>query len=288
MSSWPLEGLWKRWIDPLLFANFWVALGATALVKSTELTLDLEGEYFTAHFLFFVTIFTYNFQRLFRSKGADIVSHSARHLWIARHQGKLKMVMIVALVCGGLCALFIDLKALLLLLPFSVISIFYSIKIFPGKRRMGFRDLPYIKILLITATWVFATVFFPVLDAAPDQVLSSGVLLLALERGLFILAITIPFDIRDMHRDHASKRTWAQVLGEGKARWLAVLLMLAYCLLVEFSGKYSDSVRVALLLCGILTAILLTFARSDRNERYFTFLVEGAMVLQWVLLLLFQ
>lgn len=286
MSAWPLEGLWKRLLDPLLFSNIWVAAGAAAMVHCSELLMGLPIGGYAAPFLFFATVFTYNFQRVFRSKGADIISHSARHLWLARNQRWLKLLVALTLPIVGWCAWQLELRALLFLVPFVLVSVFYSIKVLPGRR--GFRDLPYVKVLLISITWVATTVLLPFWDATSTVVDRSILVHLAFERGLFILAITIPFDIRDMHRDHESKRTWAQVLGEEKARWLAVALMVLFTLLVEFNPTYTANERWPLLLSGLSGALLLTFARSDRHERYFTFMVEGTMVLQWVLLLLFQ
>ncbi len=141
--------------------------------------------------------------------------------------------------------------------------------------------------LSAVATWVGATVFLPVVDLDINRVLDHDVLMSAAHRALFILAITIPFDIRDVHRDDSRKRTMAQVLGQDGARWISVLLTLVFCYLVWSFEYYNDPTRYALTLSGILTAALLSFSHSGRTERFFTFFVEGTLVLQWVLLLVF-
>jgi len=289
MSNWPFEGFWKRWLDPIIHANLWVAFGALAMAEATIISLDLGQNSVAPLFLFCVTLFTYNFQRLFKSKGVDVQSHSARHLWIARYNERLRMIMLVALFGAVITAVFVKIEALMVLAPFGAISIFYSIRVIPGRgRKLGFRDVPYIKVFLITATWVAVTVILPVVDIDMSRVFGDDIMAAVIERAFFVLAITIPFDIRDVNRDALSKRTIAQVFGQAGARWISVLLMLVFCFLVWTSDHYSDNVRYALMLSGFLTAGILSFARSDRTERFFTFLVEGAMVLQWVLLMLFQ
>lgn len=289
MSAWPLEGFWKRWLDPLVHANLWVAFGALAMAEATIISLDLAHDSITPLFLFCVTLFTYNFQRLFKSKGVDVKSHSARHLWIARHNERLRMIMLVAMFGAVISAVFIKIEALMVLAPFGAISIFYSIRVIPNKgRKLGFRDVPYIKVFLITATWMAVTVLVPVVDLDMSRIFDDDIKAAALERAIFVLAITIPFDIRDIHRDAPAKRTIAQMFGQTGARWVSVILMLVFCFLVWRSEYYSDSVRYALMFSGFVTAGLLSFARSDRTERFFTFLVEGAMVLQWLLLMAFS
>ena len=286
MSHWPAEGLWKRWLDPLVHANFWVGFGAFAMADATLICLDLPRATAAPIFVFFLTVFTYNFQRLFKSRGVELQSHSARHLWIARHNERLRMLMLIMLFGAVICSAFMNWKSFVFLAPFGLFSIFYSIRVIPGsKRKLGFRDVPFIKIFLIVLTWIGVTVLLPIVDM-DLEFWNDETKEIALHRGLFIFAITIPFDIRDVNRDAPNKRTIAQVLGQAGARWFSILLMLAFCLLVWQSGLYSDNVRYALALSGILSAALLSLSRSDRTERFFTFLVEGTMVLQWLLVLL--
>jgi hypothetical protein len=93
----------------------------------------------------------------------------------------------------------------LLLLFLGVLCIGYSVPLFTiGDHKFGLRHIPGLKPFLITLVWTLSCVLLPVLEA---QDLHQTVInmrdttILVAKRFLFIGALTIPFDIRDLFYD---------------------------------------------------------------------------------------
>ena len=111
-----------------------------------------------------------------------------------------------------------------LLIPASIISLSYPIKIIPlGNQKVSLRELPRAKIFLIALVWSIVSVALITLEN--ESFYSLDTLLLFISRFSFVLAITIPFDIRDLKYDDLSLKTIPQIYGEKKAKMIAV-----YCL----------------------------------------------------------
>lgn len=55
---------------------------------------------------------------------------------------------------------------------------------------------------------------------------------------LVIIALTIPFDVRDLEYDHASLRTLPMVMGEKRAVSFAQLLLIISCFILYFAQTH--------------------------------------------------
>ena len=112
-------------------------------------------------------------------------------------------------------------------------------------------------------------------------------LLLFVSRFSFVLAITIPFDIRDLKYDDLSLRTIPQILGEQKAKMIA-LYCLAFFELISifhfFVGDFSWQLLLALMLTSLLSGILIIKSSQEKNNLFFSFWVEGASTIMYLLL----
>ena len=95
---------------------------------------------------------------------------------------------------------------------------------------------------------------------------------------LYILAITIPFDIRDIHTDDSSQRTLPQVLGSRGARLLALLLLLifAVCNWILLPSLRTNLLYQILVLYyfGLILA-----TKATRPFWFFGGLLDGGIVL---------
>ena len=116
--------------------------------------------------------------------------------------GVLKAVIVVAFIGMIASACLLDKKLWFWLVPPALIAIGYSMPVFARARWQRLRDVPFLKLVLIGTVVSFVTVTLPYLSAYDVQSLKSTKhLLLFAGRVFFILAITIPFDIRDMNYD---------------------------------------------------------------------------------------
>lgn len=162
--------------------------------------------------------------------------------------------------------------ASLLLVGLSGIAFLYSIPTFRNRR---LRDVPYLKTILVALVWVGTTVLMPALLAGTD---AGTWLPLAGQQVFFLLAITIPFDIRDMALEEAlGVKTLIQVLGEKGSRIIALVLLI----LALVPGFYLPPWnRWACYITFLPAAILIWNSNPKRPHWYYTGLLDGLLVLQ--------
>lgn len=174
-------------------------------------------------------------------------------------------------------------RKLLLLIP-GVISITYTIPIFLKRKRL--RDFSYIKIFLIAIVWALVSESIPMYENG----YSNGIIaLLFLERFLFFIAITIPFDIRDLMIDSQNDvQTIPSILGIHKSIHLATYCLLL-CIAIEGILLGSSSVQLSGSLSLIITyTIALVFIRANKNyknDHLFTGIIDGFIGLPYIIYL---
>jgi 4-hydroxybenzoate polyprenyltransferase len=146
-----------------------------------------------------------------------------------------------------------------------------------GKR---LRDLSYIKILLIGAVWSWITIGLPLLMY---QEQNSLTLLLSLERFLFFIAITIPFDIRDQEIDKQSEvKTLIHLWGSRRSLNICYLL-LTVCAGIAITCYISELIQVELLISLLLTygftGLCIFISTGKTHDYYYSGLLDGTMFL---------
>ncbi len=103
------------------------------------------------------------------------------------------------------------------------------------------------------------------------------------QRFLFITAITIPFDIRDLSHDETEKRTFPQMMGIKGAKATSVVFIGLFMLLTLVqlrTGMISAKMFQALITSGIVAGILCSRAGPERRESYYAGWIDGTMILQ--------
>ena len=156
---------------------------------------------------------------------------------------------------------------------------------FGNKRRL--RDFDQIKIYLIAGVWAFVTVFLPFLNSG--QELNLAIILMILERGLFIFAITLPFDIRDLNVDnHGDVKTIPAVIGIEKTKKLGygiLVLCLALALCNYYLGLYDLKILIGLSISYLTSAWLISFSSTERHDYFYSALMDGTMIIQFLIVL---
>ena len=158
------------------------------------------------------------------------------------------------------------------------ISFFYVLKI----KTKTLRDIPYLKIHLIAIIWVVAIGIFQLLN---EKYFTSEKWGFVLAHYFYIVAVTIPFDIRDLKYDDPSQRTIPQVFGIKKAKIISVLFLIIYYLVVI--NKQENLIKNTPFIGVIIYTITLVFASSkNRNEFHYSVLIEGSILLLGLSMLL--
>ncbi len=121
--------------------------------------------------------------------------------------------------------------------------------------------------------------------------LNIPTLFICIERALFIFAITLPFDIRDLSVDQsASLKTIPAVIGIKRTKIIAaisIFLMISLCSLLFKMDFYNRSYLTALFISAIISYILIYFSKKGKHDYYYTGLLDGMMLLQFLLIELF-
>ena len=262
-----------------------MAYCVVALCMSTELLLGHNSNTISL-FVFFASLFTYNFQRLVRMSVLEELSF--RQNFLQQNKFFLWVVTALSAVATVYCGLSISYNSLRLLLPLGVIAFMYPLPLMYWKRRWWrLREVPGVKIFLIAFLWALVSV---VLLVEEHQIgWTTDVWLLFVQRICFVFAIAIPFDIRDLKYDSLQLKTIPTVFGEKKARYIAYAALGMYELLVVAQFIFGDIIGVraliALLCTSAATAYLLIKSTSDKGEYHFAFWVEGASALMYLFLM---
>jgi len=154
-----------------------------------------------------------------------------------------------------------DLSLFLLLGVLFSISIWYVYPLFGIK----LRELPLFKGLLVAVVWTIVVAVFPALYA-PHPVSLNFIIGLF----LFILALTIPFDIRDLRKDGPGKITLPQVVGVHVSKIVSVIFFALGLVLAIGSHVKMSTIGLALVIL-FLYMLLLRYLKADSSSAYFAF-----------------
>ena len=197
-------------------------------------------------------------------------------------------------VISGACLVFLvvslfylSANSLLFLGHLGILSLGYSVPALV-KGAKGLRSIKLLKIFLIMYVWAATTVFFPVVGAG-QSIWHRDIVLLFIERALFIFAITLPFDIRDYHSDRSGNvLTIPGLIGIRQTRLLAFACILVFLFINLFHYSVQDGILWAKLLSGLNALIVIYFARDDKHEYYFTGLLDSTMIIQFLLVVVLR
>jgi len=274
-------------LDFLVVSNVYVAAGTFSL---TWLSLQFYGneKLDLAFFVFFSTLFAYNFMRLLRVQPMLKEGDSKRHQNIFRFRAFLWILCICSALAATVFFSRIYQQIFYTIILMGLISVCYSLPVYKKNGIwLRLRDIPSIKIFLIAFVWAIVTSLMPM------QVNEIAInWLQVFERFLFVFAITIPFDIRDLRFDAASIQTIPQVYGIQKARYIGVGSLVFAEGILFYDYFFLDYYNLASLLAIYFSyefAVLLVY-KSDSSlpERYFTLGVEGASIFVAMLFYLSQ
>jgi len=183
-------------------------------------------------------------------------------------------------ILGIGCFFYLPLRVQLVLVLPALFSIAYVLPFLGKGRTMRLRDVDMVKIFLVAGVWAYVTVLLPAIEAGLWY--EKKVWLMLVERSLFVFAITLPFDIRDLKVDkHNKVNTLPAYLGTPAALRLAFVLMMLFVILCYFN--YALLPFLALSISAISTCIFIYFSPRFVHDYYFTGLMDGTMILQFLL-----
>jgi 4-hydroxybenzoate polyprenyltransferase len=283
----------KQALDFLLFSNVFIALCAVTQGIISYWLIGIKPDKYVLALLFCSTLATYNFSILLSKPENPEKSHFLRVRWIFSHYKLMISLFIISVLSLIPLAFFLHTSSLILMLSLGLISIAYSLPIFgiPGKK-FGLRNIPGLKLFIIGAVWAGSTVLLPIHEIEGNGLLNISnkeTILLFFTRFLFIVAITIPFDIRDLFQDQSNAlRTIPVIFGEKKSLFLCQLFLATSLILLFVYTEKLDTNFWAISLSIFISGWLILKSRWKKNEYYYFLLLDGTMILQLIILQFFK
>jgi 4-hydroxybenzoate polyprenyltransferase len=279
-------------LDFLLFSNLFIAICAVAQGMVTYHLLNVKPDKYILAILFFGTLSVYNFSMLLSKPKKPETSPFVRVRWIFSHHRLIISITLISVLCLiPLGLLYLSIEAKLLMIFTSVLALGYNIPFLTlNHQKIGLRNIPGIKLFLIALVWSVSCVLLPIVELEHNlqiNISTAETLLLLSKRFLFIAAITIPFDIRDLFQDKLYElKTIPVMLGEKKAYIFCQVLLGGYLLLLFLFDKNLNADNIALTLTLLLTGWLILKSSIRKNEYYYFFYLDGTMLLQYLILVL--
>ncbi len=280
----------SRWI---VFGNFWVAACASCMYAASAMTLAEPFQWRWFFIIFFATVAAYNYHRVPASSLAYYAQGSNRHHWIRDNRKAIIGILLVSCSIAGLMLFpVIELQMLYWFIPAGVFSLLYVLPVLPfGGKWTRLRDLPFVKTFIISAVWSVITVVPASKEALMFEHISPELLWLMAERFIFLTAISIPFDLRDLTIDARNHvKTFAGIWGFEKSLFYcrALLVIFAILALIGFQlNLFSGSTTLAMIISAASSGWLIAQINKDSSEMIYAFWLEGTMIDQlfWIFLL---
>lgn len=175
---------------------------------------------------------------------------------------------------------FLPLDLLLVVACFGIPTFFYAV---PFVRHKNLRSLTGIKIFVVAFVWAGITVIIPVI--ASEEVLSQDVILTFFQRIVIVVALMLPFEIRDVPYDSLNLKTLPQQIGVWGTKILGEAVLLI-CLIFELFKLFSEvAYIVSLMIFLIMLGVVLIISKPHQNRYFASFWVEGLPILWWILYL---
>lgn len=238
--------------------------------------------------IFFAALFIYNTARL----SLSLNKNTANSRYILQLEGSslsITLCVISLVILFGILTMCSEIQ-LLVFMGTSLLSLLYMMPFKKnGVQLQGLRNNLVLKNIVLSFTWASATVLFPV-SHHEFGLPGPEVIFIFLRRFFFIYALTVIYDMRDLSEDKkAGMKTIASIFGDTATRlWsLASLSVFVLFIFIDpyLSGLHEQAISAALLISALMAALIIVNTNRTRNKNYYSFVVDGAMVVQFLLVL---
>lgn len=272
----------RQIFDFYINSSIHVALAVVSLSWLTLLEFQVLDDKCILLFIFFASITGYNFVKYF---GLAKFHHRSLANW-------LKFIQLFSLFSFVLMCYYafqIQVKTFIYLAGLGLITFLYAIPFLPKRflfdDKQNLRSIGGIKIYIIALVWTGVTVFLPLVNNGVN--ISEKVIITAFQRFIFVIVLTLPFEIRDLKFDSLKLSTIPQKIGERWTKIMGVMLLLVFYALEYLKSEVSLKEHLVLLIISFITLFSLIKANREQGNYYSGFWVEGIPIL-WLLLALFS
>lgn len=269
---------WSKLYQLYVYGSFHISICALALTWFHYKAINVHPDHIYLAFVFCSTFLTYSLHRYVGVKKVENPEQQGRFVIAARYRSHILFYCLIAAIICGWMFLCLSRPCQIGSVLTALISLAYVLPIFPRKKRL--RDYGYIKIFLVGITWTAVTLVVPWWPQLPIAQLSIPAIVCI----LYIIAITLPFDLRDAQVDGSQGvASIAQSLGRKSTLRLALI---GIGIAVVLSGLqwflFEDTFRVYSLTMIVslpIIAFLLYLHKETRSDSYYSLVLDGTMIL---------
>ena len=177
---------------------------------------------------------------------------------------------------------FLNISTMIFLLHLGIISVSYNIPFSYSNRSLfTLRSLPFLKIFLIAYVWASISAFLPKFQSG-DPIIDSDSIAFFASYFFYILAITLPFDIRDYYADQKiSLSTIPHLLGKVKTKILSMVCLSISSIIIWHKLEITFFIMFLLITSG-----LILYASPKRKPHYYLLFMDGSIILYYLTILL--
>lgn len=276
----------------LINSNIYISLAAVLFTIETQIQLGMSPQWHPYLFLiFFATLCEYNVHRFITVITNKAALNSEKHKWVKDNLITFYALVILSVAGFIVTAFMAKIEVLLTLAPIAALTLLYSIPVYGNKKSIfRLREIPYLKIFIISFTWSATTVLLPLIKTGQTYE-TTHVILMLIERFVFVFAITIPFDIRDMEADRAANtKTIPLLLGEKRSMLISYACILIFLTISLFHYNILNQgfIAMAMTISAISTFLFLRWDTAKQYALYHYAILDGTIILQGLLVIGFS
>ncbi|MBS1492929.1 MAG: UbiA family prenyltransferase [Bacteroidetes bacterium] len=270
-------------VNYLVFGNIFIAICAVLMSYYTFVVFSSPLNFTLLGFIFFASISSYSFHSYLPTTEKE---YSEKVTWGLQHRKYFLTLLIVGAIGSTVFLYFFnqDLKLILTLIVFTVL---YSSPKIKFEKFSFFKRFGTAKTLYLALIWTLVTVSLP-LSMITSYDGNAGVLFF-LNRFFLIYAICVLFDLKDKEYDiQRGIRSIITILDEKKIQMLFIITLILFFIssFAFFIFRNSGLIITTLIIPGILLLFLLKKSKETKSDYWFSFLLDGVMMLSSILYLI--
>lgn len=263
-----------KWLHFILSHSIFIAICAVALCYQTAVLLHINLTGYLYAFIFFSTVCSYNFYWLL--SGYVFSGHSLK-VFLPQYLSNA-----IVLVLGGvgmLYTIFYITELLPVIMLGLICTLLYTIPLLPFKIFHLARKAGLLKTFLLAFTWAYVTVYIPYSQTPTGNFVA--LVMLFNNRFLFMLMLCIIFDARDTKVDKIrGLQSLTTIIKPSTVQYIMITIFAIYLINGIVLRIYYDEIMqiIALLVTGVITAVVYFFSLRKQGYFFYYFLVDGLML----------
>lgn len=265
------KALFRNIRNFLVYSNIWVALSVASLTEVLNIHAQIDNFHIVV-FNFCAALAGYNYMYLAIFVISPHKLKASRLRWLSRYKSFIIIITLVAALISGYLFFYLDSGNHKNILLFTIISVLYII---PSQKNIGLRWIPGLKILIIASCWTLLATL-PLQQSIELNAITISA------TWLFIIGLTIPFDIRDIATDPKALKTIPQLTGTNTAIGLSIGLIAAGLIILTTSNN-TVNIIIGNTLFLTLAILFIRKVAARPSAAFINFYIEGLPIL-WLLI----